>query len=148
MVFEVHLIHAHAYAGSWQILILYVPHQKKSLTKYRWHTHNRWQIILIPVVSSTSMTYANIVSIPAEEHNRYMIYIIIYPSNKARIFNAAWTMLHTSREHIHVLRKRPQNIPRSPCPKCAVVASRTIDAQPPLHDRDCPQANLILRGRV
>jgi hypothetical protein len=52
------------------------------------------------------------------------------------------------REHIHVLKKRPQDIPRSPRSSCAVVASRTIDTQPLPHDRDCPQSNLVLRRRV
>jgi hypothetical protein len=31
LFFNVHLIHAHAYAISWHKLVLYVPHQKKSL---------------------------------------------------------------------------------------------------------------------
>jgi hypothetical protein len=94
------------------------------------------------------MTYANVVSIPVEEHNRYMTYIPIYPPIEARTFNTTQIALHTLRERIHVLRKRPQDIHRSPCPKCAVMASRTTDRQPVPHSRDCPQASLILRGRV
>jgi hypothetical protein len=31
---------------------------KENLIKYRWHTYNRWQITFIPIVSSSSMTYA------------------------------------------------------------------------------------------
>jgi hypothetical protein len=77
-----------------------------------------------------------------------MIYITTYPLSCARVFNATRTVLHTLREHIHVLSKRPQDIPRSPRPRCTVVTSRTIDMQPLPHDRDCHQANLILRGRV
>jgi hypothetical protein len=148
MVFKVHLIQPHAYASSWQLAIFYVPHQKKSFAKYKWRTYNRWQITLIPIVSSSDMTYVNEISVLAEEHNRYMIYIITYPPSGARAFNAARIILHTLRERIHVLRKRQQDIVRSPCPSCAVVASRTIDTQPLPHDRDCPQANLVLRGRV
>jgi hypothetical protein len=113
MIIKVHLIHAHAYVRSWQISVIYVPHQKKSFAKYRWRTYNWWQITLIPVVSSNDMTYVNMVSIPAEEHNRYMTYIITYPSSGIRAFNAARTALHTLREHIHVLNKRPQDNPRS-----------------------------------
>jgi hypothetical protein len=64
------------------------------------------------------------------------------------VFNATWTTLHMLRECIHVLRKRPQNIPRSPRPSCTVVTSPTTDTQPLPHDRDCTQANLILRGQV
>jgi hypothetical protein len=36
---------------------LYVPHQKKKLAKYRWHTYSRWQSALIPVVRSNDMAY-------------------------------------------------------------------------------------------
>jgi hypothetical protein len=75
VVFKVHLIHAHAYAKWWQMLVLFVPHQKKSF----------WR------VSSSCMTYANVVSAPAKEHNRYMAYIITYPPNGACAFNTART---------------------------------------------------------
>jgi hypothetical protein len=77
-----------------------------------------------------------------------MTYITTYPLSGTHAFNAAWTALHTSQECIHVLRKRPQDIPRSPCPRCAVVTSRMTDTQPLSHDRDYPQANLVMRGRV
>jgi hypothetical protein len=72
-----------------------------------------------------------------------MTYITTYPPSGACVFNVAHTRLHTLQEYIHVLRKRPQDIPR-----CAGVTSHTMDTQPLLHDRDCPQANLVLRGRV
>jgi hypothetical protein len=61
------------------MLVVYVSHRKKSFAKYRWRTYSRWQITLIPVVSSSGMTYANVESVPREEHNRYMIYITTYP---------------------------------------------------------------------
>jgi hypothetical protein len=63
--------------------------------KYRWHTYSRWQIALIPIVSSSGMTYRNMVSVPAEEHNRYMTYITTYPPSGAHAFNAEWTSLDT-----------------------------------------------------
>ncbi len=44
--------------------VLYVPHQKKSFAKYRRRTHSLWHFTLIPVVSSSGMTYANVVSVP------------------------------------------------------------------------------------
>jgi hypothetical protein len=72
-----------------------------------------------------------------------MTYIITYPPCGARAFNAA--ALHTLREHIHVLRKRSQDIPRSPRSRCVVVTSHMTDMQLLLHDRDCPKENLILR---
>jgi hypothetical protein len=128
--------------------VLSVPQQKKSFAKYRWRTYNWWKITLIPVVSSSGMTYVNMVSVPTEEHNRYMTYITTYPLSDVRAFNVVWTVLHTLREHIHVLRKRPQDIPRSPRPTCAVVASRMADTQPLPHDGDCPQVSLVLRGWV
>jgi hypothetical protein len=89
-----------------------------------------------------------VVSIPAEKHNIHITYIATYLPSGAHMFNIAWTVLHTLEERIHVLSKRPQDIPRSPRPRCAVVASLTIDTQPLLHDRDCPQASPIFRGRV
>jgi hypothetical protein len=94
------------------------------------------------------MTYANVVSVLAEEHNRYITYITTYPTSGVPAFNIAWIALHTLRERIHVLRKRPQDISRSPRPRCAVGASRTIGTQHLPHDRDCPQASLVLRGQV
>jgi hypothetical protein len=98
------------------------------------------------VLSDT--TYGNIVSIPAEKNNRYMTYITTYTPSGARVFNVARTAMHTLRKRIHVLQKRPQNIPTSPRPRCAIVVSRTTDTQPLPHDRNCTQANLVLRGRV
>jgi hypothetical protein len=95
------------------------------------------KVTLIPVVSSSGMTYTNMVSIPTEEHNRYMTYITNYPSSGADTFNAARPTLHTL-----------QDIPRSPCPRCVIVISCTTDTQPLSHDRDCLQANLVLRGRA
>jgi hypothetical protein len=47
---------------------LYVPYQKKEGAKYRWCTSSQWQNELIPVVSSSGMTYANVVSVLAEEN--------------------------------------------------------------------------------
>jgi hypothetical protein len=75
-------------------------------------------------------------------------YITTYSSSGAHVFNIAWTTLHMLQERIHVLRKRPQNIPRSLHPRCAVMASRTTDMQLLLHHRHYPHTNLILRGWV
>jgi hypothetical protein len=97
---------------------LYFPYQKKNGAKYRWRTCNRWQNALIHIVSSSGMTYTNMVSEPAEEHNSYMTYITTYPPSGARVFKAARIVLHMLRERIHVLRKRPQDIPRPPRPRC------------------------------
>jgi hypothetical protein len=43
-----------------------------------------------------------------------MTYMTTYPPSGAHAFNAAWTVLHTLQEHIRVLHKWPQDIPRSP----------------------------------
>jgi hypothetical protein len=43
-----------------------------------------------------------------------MSYITTYPPSGAHAFNVMWTALHTLQERIHVLRKSPQDIPRSP----------------------------------
>jgi hypothetical protein len=40
-------------------------------------------------------------------------YITTYPTSGAHAFNAAWIVLHTLQERIHVLRKWPQDILRS-----------------------------------
>jgi hypothetical protein len=136
-----------------KISVLYVSHKKKSFTKYRWRTYSRWQIALILIVSSSGVALVlickimtNVISVPAEEHNRYMIYITTYPPSGARVFNDVWTALHTFRECFHVLWKRPQDIHRSPRPRCAIMTSHTINTQPLPHNRDCPQVNLILWG--
>jgi hypothetical protein len=78
----------------------------------------------------------------------YMTYITTYPPSDAYTFNAARTTLYTLRERIHVLRKWPQDIPRSTRPRCTVVISRMMNTQSLLPDRDCPQASLVLRGWV
>jgi hypothetical protein len=69
-----------------KILVLYIPHKKKSFIKYRWCTYSLWQIALIPIVSSSGMTYANVISVPAEKHNRYMTCIITYPSSDSTAY--------------------------------------------------------------
>jgi hypothetical protein len=56
--------------------------------------HSQWQFTLIPVVSSSGMTYTNMVSVPAEEHNRYITYITTYLPSGTRAFNAIRTTLH------------------------------------------------------
>jgi hypothetical protein len=86
------------------------------------------KVALIPIVSCSGMTYANMVSVPVEKHNRYIFtYITTYPPSGTRAFNVARTALHTLREYIHVLKKRPQDIPRSPHPMCVVVTSHTTN---------------------
>jgi hypothetical protein len=44
----------------------------------------------------------------------HISYITTYPPSGAHVFNAAWAVLHMLQEHIHALRKLPQDIPRSP----------------------------------
>jgi hypothetical protein len=88
-------------------------------------------------------------SIYAEKHNMHMSYITTYPPSGTHAFNTAWTTLHMLQERIHALQKSPQDIPipRSPHTigaRSSLIAQWTAAL---LHDRDCPQANLILRGR-
>jgi hypothetical protein len=108
--------------------VLYVPHQKKK------NSPNidgvrivGGKVVLITVVSSRGMTYANMISILTEEHNVYMTYIITYPPCGTHAFNAARIVLHTLQECIHVSRKGPKDIPRSPRPRCTVMVNRMID---------------------
>jgi hypothetical protein len=77
-----------------------------------------------------------------------MTYIATYPLSGTCVFNIVRTTMHTLREHIQVLQKRQQDIPRSPRSRCAVVSSRMTDTQPLSHDRDCSQASLVLRGQI
>jgi hypothetical protein len=44
---------------SYKMLVLYVPHQKKKLTKYKWCTYSQWQNTLIPVVNSNETILRN-----------------------------------------------------------------------------------------
>jgi hypothetical protein len=77
-------------------------------------------VALTPVVSSSELVYALVVSVDAE-NTIYTIYT----------FNATCTMLHMSQEHIHVLRKWPQDIPRSLLTLGTwVVTHRTTDISP------------------
>jgi hypothetical protein len=45
-------------------------------------------------------------------------------------------------------RRHPQDIPRSPRPRCAIMDNRMTDTQPISHDMDCPQASIVSRGMV
>jgi hypothetical protein len=47
---------------------------KEKLADYSWRTCSRWQLALIPVVSSSGMTYTNVASIPTEVHNVHDIH--------------------------------------------------------------------------
>jgi hypothetical protein len=127
LVFKVRFLMQYECMMPYNMSVLYVPHQKKRLTKYRWRAYSRWENTLIPIVSSNGMTYANVITVPTEEHNRYMTYTTTYPPCDVHAFNVARIALYTLRERIHALKKRPQDIPRSPCPRCVVMTNHTTD---------------------
>jgi hypothetical protein len=109
---------------------------------------SRWQIALIPVVSSKQYDLLKRGWHIYRKQNRY-----IYTHTSPLIPQVAHVCLtlHGQRciryENIFTsCRRHPQDIPRSPHPRCAIVASRTIDTQSLPHDRDSPQAILVLRG--
>jgi hypothetical protein len=129
------------------ISVLSVPQQRKAFATYRWRMHCWWQFSLNPVVSSNDTTYETWLAYLLKSTIIYDINHHLSPKWR-HAFNAARTTLHMLRERIHILRKRPQDIPRSPRPRCVVMTSRTTDTQPLPHDRVCPEANLILRGQV
>jgi hypothetical protein len=52
LVFKVRFLMQYECMMAYNISALYVPHQKKRLTKYRWCTYSRWQNAFILVVSS------------------------------------------------------------------------------------------------
>jgi hypothetical protein len=110
--------------------------------------YSRWQSTLNPVVIFSDTTYEMWLVYLQNSTIYIYTYIIIYPPSGACAFNAVRTTLHILRERIHVLRKRPQDILMSSRPRCAVVISHTTDTQPLPHDRDCPQASIVLRERV
>jgi hypothetical protein len=121
------------------------PRQKKKLTKYIWRTCSRWWIALIPLVNANGLTYVIVVSVPVENTT------YIYNHTSSLIPQVALMRLMQHRQHcicyenvFTSCRRRPQNIPMSPHPRCTVVASRTIDAQSLPHDMDCPQVSLII----
>jgi hypothetical protein len=59
--------------------VLYVPHQKKKLTKYIWRTHSLWQSCTHPCSQFEQYDLLNVVSVPTEKHTD--IYIYIYTSS-------------------------------------------------------------------
>jgi hypothetical protein len=72
LVFEVRFSMQYESMMPCNISVLYVPHQKKSsLNIYGVHIVGG-KGTLIPIVSFNEMTYRNVVSVPAEEHNRYI----------------------------------------------------------------------------
>jgi hypothetical protein len=120
IVFEVHLFMQYECARSWQHVGPIRPHQKKRLSN----------IVSIYVVSDRnhthSMTYAIVVSIHAE-NNRYII-IHHHLSSKWRYMCLT---LHRQRciryENVFTCGRGPQDIPRSPHPRCMIMSSRMID---------------------
>jgi hypothetical protein len=54
--------------------VLSIPPQKEKLAQYIGRTYSQWQFALIPIVSSSGMTYANMISVPAEKHNIHGIH--------------------------------------------------------------------------
>jgi hypothetical protein len=128
------------------MLILSVSHKKNLPNIYS--VHIGWHNTLIFMVNSNNTTYETWLAYLQKTQQIYMTYITTYPPSDVHAFNDVRTTLHTLQKRIHILRKRPQDIPWSPCLRCTIVTSRTTDMQPLPHDRDCRQANLILRGRV
>jgi hypothetical protein len=70
-------------------------------------------VALIPIVSSseTSLRNRGYRTCKRAQYT-HMTYITTYPPSGTHRFNAAWTVLHTLQEHIHVLWKLPQDIPK------------------------------------
>jgi hypothetical protein len=122
---------------------------KEKIVKYSWHTCSRWQDTFILWLILHEVTYEIMVSVPIEN----MIDIYNLTSPLIPQVASMCLMLHGHRcihyENVFTYcRRRPQDIPRSPCPRCMVMASCMIDTQSISHDMDCPQASLVLRGRV
>jgi hypothetical protein len=123
------------------------------LTK-RKKTRQIWMTYMLSVAKSHSypwlvlsdMTYSNMVSIPIEKHNKY-----IYNHTSPLIPQGApmYLTLHGQRiihyENAFTSCRRDHKT-RSRHPRCAVMASCTMDLQSLPHDRDYPQASLALRG--
>jgi hypothetical protein len=56
--------------------------------------HNRLADYNIMTNSYVDLYVTDGIQIPAQENNRYMVYIIIYPPSGTHAFNAAQTTLH------------------------------------------------------
>jgi hypothetical protein len=92
---KVHFLIQYECMMSCNISDLYIPHQKKISPNIDGVHIVGGKDVLIPVVNSSGMTYANVISVPAKEYNRYMIYITTYLLSDAHTFNATWIVLHT-----------------------------------------------------
>jgi hypothetical protein len=101
---------------------------KEKLTKYWWRTCSRCQFTLIPMVNANGMTYAIVVSVPTKSTTdiyNHTLPLIPYVA-------VVHLTLHGQRciryENIFMsCRRGVQDIPRFPCPRCTVMASRTIN---------------------
>jgi hypothetical protein len=137
----------HEYVIPWQPAGHIRSHQKE-FAKYSWRMYSRWQIALISVVSSNCMIYANMISIPIKKY-RYIWHtssLILQAAHISLMLHGQYCIRY---ENVFTsCIRRPQDIPRSPCPRCAVMVSCMTNIQLIPHDMDCPQARLILRGRV
>jgi hypothetical protein len=133
---------------SWQQAVQSVLTKRKALPNVYGIRINGGKSCSSPQLVLMRLSYVIVVSVPPEEQNIHITYITTYPPSGVHAFNATWTTLHTLWERIHVLRKWQQDIPRSTRPRCAVVTNRTTETQPLPHDRNYPQASLVLRGRV
>jgi hypothetical protein len=83
-----------------------------------------------------------------QETQIYTTYIKTYPPNGAHSLTLCGQHCIHYENVFTSCRRRPPNIPRSPRPRCAVMASRMTNTQPISHDMVSPQASLVLRGQV
>jgi hypothetical protein len=94
------------------------------------------------------MTYVNVVSVPIEKHKYIWHTSPVTPQVASTRLTLCGQRCIRYENIFTCYRRRPHDTLMSSCSRCAVVASHMIDTRPLPHDRDCPQASLVLRGRV
>jgi hypothetical protein len=104
--------------------------KRKTFAQYRWCTYSWWQFTLIPVVIPSEMTYESVVSVPTEKY-KYIGHTSPLIPQVAPTRLTLRGLLCMSYENVFTsCRRHPQDIPKSPRPRCVVMVSRMTDTQP------------------
>jgi hypothetical protein len=102
-----------------------------------------------PWLALSNMTYSDVVSVPVEKHRYIYNHISPLIPQVAHMCLTLHGQHYICYENVFTsCKRRPKDIPRSPRPRCTVMACHMTDTQPILHDMDYPQASHVLRGWV
>jgi hypothetical protein len=135
------------YMMSWQQVVLSVLTKRKSSPNIDDVRTVGDESHSSPVVNSNGLTYTIMVSVRTKDTTDIYNHTLPHYAIPVRLtLHGQWCIRYENT--FMSCRRSPQDIPRPPRLSCVVVASHMIDTQPLPHNRDFPQASIVLRGHV